>query len=202
MIHMAKATNAKKRDAGKTEARHAAADSKAAAGKPQPKAGRAAGKYVIAIVIVVAIIGAAIFAGSYMTQNGNDFNTFKSNFNSAPRVAIFVTAYNGTVLSSTVGCATAIIEEVASSRTYHRNTSTIDFDILNQTSCIKSSGLSGKPSNYTITTLQNCLNTTKSEPTIYINYSSSNMTIIRPDYLYISGSDMFLRECGIASEIS
>ncbi len=176
---------------------------KPSAGQPVKKSNLA--KYGIAIIIVVAIIGAAIFAGLISGQSGSSFDTFKANFNAAPRVAILVTAYNGTVLSGTVGCATAIILQIASSAQNHRNTSTIDFDIINQSSCIETRGLSGtvpKP-NYTTTSVQNCLNITQKEPTIYINYSANqNSTIIKPRYLYIAGTSTFLRECGVASQIS
>jgi uncharacterized integral membrane protein len=202
-VDMAQAQSKKKPDAKKAEAKQESQAKKAAAGKPTQERHGGPAKYAIAIIIVVVIIGFAIFAGNYAMQNTNSsFNTFKANFDSAPRVAIFVTAYNGTVLSGTVGCATAIIEEIASSKTNHRNTSTIDFNIINQTSCIQSPGLTENNSNYRTTTLQNCLNITKTEPTIYINYSSTNSTVIKPDYLYVSGTGLFLSECGVASEIS
>jgi hypothetical protein len=163
-------------------------------------------KYVVAIILIIVIIGVAIFAGAILNNkqapNGN-FNVFKQNFDSAPRVNIFVAAYNGTVLSSTIGCGTAVIEEIVGSRTEHRNSSTIDLNIVNQTSCIRSKGLGEETTNVTITTsLQNCLNTTNSEPTLYINYSMTNKTIITPDYLYVSGDATFLRECGVAAQIT
>ena len=159
-------------------------------------------KYAAAIIIIIAIIGFAIVAGSFGNNQTTNFNTFRNNFNSAPRVEIFITAYNGTVLSGTAGCATAIIEEIVASKTNHRNSTTIDFNIINQTSCVRESGL-GTRANYTNSTLQDCLNYINNYPTIYINYSSTaNTTIIRPKYLYISGSSLFLRECGVASEIS
>lgn len=163
-------------------------------------------KYIVAIVIIVAIIGAAIFAGLYMNQdNADSFNTFRNNFNAAPRVAITVTAYNGTVLSGTVGCATAIILQLASNQNAHRNTSTIDFSIINQSSCLEAKGIpgNGPNPNYTTTSVQNCINLTMSEPAIYINYSAkTNTTVIKPRLIYISGTSTFLSQCGIASEIS
>ncbi len=172
--------------------------------KREPK-GPGKGKYIAGIVLVVVIIVVAIFASGLLTtmQPDNNFNAFRQNFNSAPRVDIFVAAYNGTVLSGTISCATAVIEQIVASRTNHRNATTIDLNIINQTSCIRSRGLGGNSSNYTTTSLQNCLNSSSTEPTIYINYSTStNTTIIRPEYLYISGTDLFLRECGVASQIS
>jgi len=155
---------------------------------------------------VVVIIGAAIFAGLYASQNQEgSFDAFKANFNSAQRVAIVVTAYNGTVLSGTVGCATAIILQIASNPNAHRNTSTIDFGIINQSSCLEAKGLlgNGPNPNYTTTSVQNCVNLTTSEPAIYINYSATmNNTVIKPRLLYIVGTSTFLRQCGIAAEIS
>lgn len=170
----------------------------------KPKAG--ALKYIAAIIIVIAIIGAAIFAGLSISQSQEgSFSTFKSNFDSAPRVAITVTAYNGTVLSGTVGCATAIILQIASSQNTHRNTSTIDFSIINQSSCLEAKGLlgNGPNPNYTTTSVQNCVNLTMGEPAIYINYSAAgNTTVIKPRLLYIAGTSTFLSQCGVASEIS
>jgi hypothetical protein len=163
-------------------------------------------KYVFAIMLVVIVIGVAIFASSLLMTHGTtntSFDTFKKNYVAAPRVNIFVAAYNGTVLSSTVGCATAIIEQIVASKTNHRNATTIDLNIINETSCIRSNGLGGTgAANYTTTSLQNCLNTSGVEPSIYINFSLTNTTIIRPDYLYVSGNELFLRECGLASELS
>ncbi|MGI0100516.1 MAG: hypothetical protein ACREBH_02245 [Candidatus Micrarchaeaceae archaeon] len=165
--------------------------------------------YAVAIIIVVAVIAIAIFASGILNDIGggqgpsSSFIAFKHNFDTAPRVDIFVAAYNGTVLSSTIGCATAVIEEVVGSKTNHRNASTIDLNIVNQTSCIRTRGLGGNvTANYTVESLQNCLNTSSHEPTLYINYSTKNKTVISPEYMYVSGSVIFLRECGIASQIS
>ncbi len=167
----------------------------------------AAVKYAAAIVIIVVIIAAAIFASPYILngQSGSNasFNSFRNNFNSAPRVNIVVAAYNGTVLSGTISCATAIIENIVGSKSLHRNASTIDLSIINQTGCILSHGIGQlNGSNYTVTSLQDCLNLTGTEPALYINYSTKNTTIIRPDYMYVSGDGVFLRECGVASSLT
>jgi hypothetical protein len=161
-------------------------------------------KYAVAVAIIVVIIGVAIFAGSILSQGqSSSFGVFRSNFNSAPRVAIFVTAYNGTIFTGTLGCATSVIQEIVASRTNHRNSSTIDFNVLNQSTCTRSKGLSTQGTNYTTTSVQNCLNISGTEPTLFINYSTSaNTTIIKPDYLYIAGDAQFLRQCGIADQIS
>ncbi len=155
-----------------------------------------------AALAFIAIVVASYFIVSGLYSNSNptgSFSTFRSNFYYAPRVAIYATAYNGTVMSGTVGCATAIIENIVASTQAHRNSSTIDFFIINQTKCTYVSGL-GK-SNGTETTLAACLNMGGAEPTIYINYSLTNVTTIKPDYLYTSGDRLFLSECGVATEL-
>lgn len=190
---------AKEKNAQKEDVKVAKESKKDTAEKAPGKA-----KYIVAIIFIVIIIGVAIFAGSTLSTQGNNFNAFKQNFDTAPRVDLFVAAYNGTVLSSTIGCATSIIEQIIASKTNHRAPSTIDFNIINKTSCIRSPGLSSNSStsNYITTSLQNCLNTSNTEPSIFINYSSTNVTIIKPRSLYISGTLIFLRECGIASQLS
>lgn len=179
--------------------------------KPKPAPAKKNGKsstmkYLIPIIIIVVIVGIAIFASALLANNhggsNSSFLIFQKNYDSAPRVDIFVTAYNGTILSSTIGCATAVIEQLVANKSEHRNSSTIDLNIINQTSCIRSPGLGKGAPNYTVTSLQNCLNTSSTEPSIYINYSRSNQTIIKPEYLYVSGDAVFLQECGLASEFS
>ena len=164
---------------------------------------KSANTYIIVAAIVFIVVAAAVYelVGIVFKSNtSGSFGTFKSNFNSAQRVAIYATAYNGTVLSSTVGCATMIIENIVGSSQTHRNASTIDLFIINETRCTYTMGL-GLGSNGTETSLSDCLNRGSSEPTIYLNYSLTNTTVIKPNYLYTSGDRLFLNECGIATEI-
>jgi hypothetical protein len=158
--------------------------------------------YLIAAAIAflaIVVISYFVVSGLYNSNPQGSFSVFKSNFYSAPRVAIYATAYNGTVMSGTVGCATAIIENIVASTQSHRNSSTIDFFIINQTKCTYVAGL-GK-SNGTETSLDACFNMSASEPTIYINYSLTNVTTVKPNYLYTSGDKLFLSECGVATEL-
>lgn len=157
---------------------------------------------VAVVIVAIAVAGIALYINNNSGSSGS-FSAFKSSFQAAPRVAIFATAYNGTVLSGTVGCSTAIIESVVGSRTSHRNASTIDFYIINRTSCtFLKYGLGSKSSNYTTTALSNCTGTMAREPTVYINYSTgAPITTIQPKYLYISGNQTFLSECGVASQL-
>ena len=157
---------------------------------------------VAAIVVFIAVVAVSYLLVSKFytgTNPSSSFSAFKSNFDSAPRVAIYATTYNGTVMSGTVGCATAIIENIVASKQAHRNSSTIDFFMVNQTDCTYVSGLG--TGNGTETSISSCLNMSSPEPTIYINYSLVNTTSIKPRYLYTSGDRLFLSECGIATEL-
>ncbi len=178
------------------------ADKKTATKKAAAPSGQSR-KYiaVIGIVVVVVIIAGAVVYGLGSTKP-TGFSTFKSNFNSAPRVAIYTTGYNGTAISSTVGCATAIIESVVGSQTYHRSANTIDLYVINQTECVFENGVGGTVGNYTFNSIGNCINASKTEPSIFINYSSVNSTVIKPKALYMSGDARFLGLCGLASEIT
>ncbi len=156
---------------------------------------------VIGIVVVIVVIAGATVYG-LSSAKATSFGTFKGNFDSAPRVAIYATGYNGTALSATIGCATAVIESVVGSPTSHRNASTIDLFVLNQTSCAYENGIGGTITNYTFNSISNCVRTSSSEPSIFINYSSVNVTIVKPTSLHIYGNSEFLALCGVASEIT
>lgn len=160
--------------------------------------------YIIIAVAIILIASIVIMFKMSPASAASDFATFKGNFLSSSRVAIFATAYNGTVLTSTVGCATKIIESVVGSKTAHRNASTIDFYVVNATSCTYAKNGLGATNgaNYTTSSLSYCLNMSKNEPTIFLNYSSTNVTTIQPKFLYTSGNAMFLSECGVASELT
>ncbi len=170
--------------------------------RTQPNEGGSTSRKAMAvigiIVIVFAIAGFSVY-GLNRQSPGASFSTFKQNFDSAKNVAIVLT-YNTTTFPSTLDCATAVIEGLVG--TAHRNESTIDFMILNGNVCTAQNGLgsgSGQPYN---TTFQNCTRLAGSEPSIFINYSTTNSSIITPTQLHIYGDAKFMAECGVASEIS
>ncbi len=156
---------------------------------------------VIGIVVVFIAVAGGLVYGLGRTQP-TSFSTFKQNFDSAPRVAIYATGYNGTQLGSTIGCATAVIESIVGSSTYHRNSSTIDLYVMNSTACTFENGIGGQISNYSFNSIGNCLSASQHEPSIFINYSETNITRITPTTLHISGNEQFLELCGVASEIT
>lgn len=157
---------------------------------------------VVGIMVIIVIIAGALAYG-LIGYHPTSFSAFLAKFDSAPRVAIYTGGNNGTAISSTVGCASAVIEAAVGSSTHHRDPNTIDFFVINQTACAYENGIGGQVKNYTYNSISNCLNTSKSEPSIFINYSTSgNSTVIGTATLRISGDQRFLSMCGVASEIS
>jgi len=166
----------------------------------QKKSGRSY-RYVFLVLILIVFAAALFYVYRSYRTTPTSFSTFKSNFNSAQRVAIYVNGFNQTALVSTVDCSTTIISTIIASPVSHRNSSTIDYYVLNQTSCLYHRLGSGT-NNYTNLNLSDCLNSANAEPSIFLNYSITNTTIIRPTQLYIAGDQKYLRECGIAPELA
>ncbi len=155
---------------------------------------------ILAIVIVVGIMGTAMLGQPGTNTN---FNVFKGNFDSASNVSIIVGDFNSSAYSQEISCAVNLVEIVVGSQQYHKNASAIGFYVMNQTSCTyEKNGIGGLIGNYTNTTASDCLNRATRYPTVYINYSATNITRISPNFLYLSGNQNFLTQCGITSEIS
>ncbi|MGC8648586.1 MAG: hypothetical protein ACP5SJ_03820 [Candidatus Micrarchaeia archaeon] len=157
------------------------------------------------ITIIAAIIALSVVVYLKISSSGTaHLNSFRSSFDSAPRVNIYVDAQNGTALASTVDCATALIEKIIETPQTHRSPSTIGYYVMNSTSCVYSSnGLGVTIKNYTYTTAQNCLNFSKGVPSIFLNYSAAeNSTYISGDNLYVVGDAQFMQECGIAYSLT
>jgi hypothetical protein len=170
------------------------------AGKAQHASGKRSipSMWICAIILVALAIAAAMVAVMYVSRPPS-FSAFKSSFGSASQIAIF-SMYNGTELgiggSSAASCATAVIERL------RRAPSTINFFEANQTNCTFASSGLGNTNAITTAGLGRCLNMTKGMPTLYIGYSTLNETVVGTGTLRVSGNLLFLRECGIAEELT
>ncbi len=180
------------------------ATAKTGALKPAATGSRSVAWVVVAAVIIIAIVATGLFVltnpgtGSQTTP----FATFESNFAAANSVAIYVDSSNVSAYPSAIACATAMIVNIESNVATHKNASNIGFYVMNQTNCTyKEGGLGGVITNYTNSTPAACLALSTGMPRIFINYSSTNSTVIKPMSLYVSGTPSFLDECGVASEI-
>ncbi len=159
---------------------------------------------LIAVVIfaILAIVFTSLFFG--LSRYGStDFASFQSNFNSAKSVAIYINDTNSSIFPVQVSCATALIEELSGPTLAHRNASTINLFVLYNDSCVyKAGGLGTVITNYTYVSKQECLNYSKSMPSIFIGYSDVNNTAVMPSKLYFTGDSAFMRQCGIAYQIT
>ncbi len=153
--------------------------------------------YLIAAVAIVIITAAAIFFAYSGAQSNVPFSTFKSNLQDAKSVNLYVTYTNDTQYSSEGTCFPLIIEQLA----HTRKASTINFFLINQTSCTYPKGGLGSPNvSLENTSVQNCLNESSSGPSVFLNYSSSNSTRITAEKMYIYGNAGYMSECPIASD--
>lgn len=156
---------------------------------------------VIGIIVIVAAIGSALFYG-LKPSAPSGFSAFQHSFLSSKNVGIYVYDLNSTGYVGAVGCATALIETIVSSPQYHRDPSTINFFVVNQSACTYSPGLGSATSSTSVINLTQCMGYVSREPSIFINYSATNSTVVRGGELYVTGNLKFLSECGISSEIT
>ena len=149
--------------------------------------------FVLLVILAIIIIAYLAFSNFLLTP----FSTFASNFHAAPRVALVVFFSNESEYISEYPCFTKMIESIA----YTRNATTIDFFIINGTTCTYPSTGLGKPIQIATTNASKCLSVAKAEPSIFMNYSNVNRTIITPYHLYIYGNNAYMNACPIASEL-
>lgn len=182
---------------------HAAKARKSSAGReasPAKKSYASSIPYIIVAVVAVVVLYLIYFmATNYLSTS---FPTFKSNYLSAPRVAVMVNYANATQLSYETPCYEGIIQTLSHARAAAKgwNTSTMDFFILNGTACSYQLGL-GYPIDIRNATAAACLAAVKPEPTIFLNYGSSNSTIITPYKLYVYGNAAYMRSCSIMADL-
>lgn len=154
--------------------------------------------YAAAVVVMIVIAAIAYFAfTNYVTV---PFPTFKSAFLSAPRVSITATFANNTQFNIMNPCITSIIQFVA----HTRNASTIDFFLVNSanaTCTYSPSGLGHAISNITTQSAIKCIAVARSEPSLFLNFSSYNSTTITPIHMYAGGNAGYMSACPIASDL-
>lgn len=182
-----------KKEAPKAEAKRSGRQQ---AAKPKGKAPSQA----MAIVLAVAAIAVVLAAFYYLVLPSSSvpFTTFKSNFDAGKRVAFFVTYGNQSQFAAESTCYTEIIHDVALSR----NATTIDFFILNSTTCTFSTTGLGKAVNISTASPAQCIARVASEPSIFLNYSATNRTVVKAYDLYQYGNAAYMSSCPIAVDIS
>jgi len=148
------------------------------------------------IVVLVIVIAATLVV--LLSRPGVPFSTFKSNFYSASNVAIVATYANESQYIAESACFPTLREIVSE----HRNASTVLFFLINasNSTCTFSPTISPisietKPASY-------CLSIANSEPSIFLNYSSTNSSIITAYRLKVFGNAQYMQQCPIAIDMS
>ena len=168
-------------------------------GKPDARASEAKGSQWLLLAfaaVVIAVIAALAFLFVIPAVTGVPFQSFKSEFQSAPRVALAVTYVNQSQLSSEVPCYTTLLEVIGTTR----NASTMDFLLINQTKCEYSPTGLGSSASFRVVNASACDEIANNEPSIFMSYGNYNSTRITSDHLYIAADSAYLQKCQIAGE--
>ncbi len=160
------------------------------------KSGNKTVYFSIAIIIIIILALALIIMYLIPQYFGTSFNTFKANFNSAQRIAVVSQYTNASQYVILSQCSTDIIS--AETASDHRNASTIDFYVINSTTCTYAPNGLGHVLNPVTTNASSCEKQIQSEPSISLNYSNSNYTSITPYHMTIFGNDAYFLECPVA----
>ncbi|MCL5238920.1 MAG: hypothetical protein M1286_00385 [Candidatus Marsarchaeota archaeon] len=150
---------------------------------------------MIGVPLLVVFV---IFFAVVLPMLSVPFSTFKSNFLSSTRIAVVAQYSNNSYSGAVLQCATQVVQVAAHSR----NASSIDFFVLNGTTCTYPVGGLGHTVNLATNTIQNCINMTMSEPSVVLNYSSTNQTRITTSRLYVNGDSPYMSQCPIAVDLS
>ncbi len=192
---MAEKKENNKQGAKKAKEQQPKAKEKKEAEKKESKKSKRLSYLIVAMIIVIIAVGVYYVLTNYVST---PFSTFKSNFIAAPRVALVVSYKTINEYSNESVCFPQILQYVA----HTRNASTIDFFIVNQSNatCIYQVGGLGHI-NIATKSASACLSVARSEPSIFLNYSSGNYTVINLFHLYVSGDSHYMTSCPIAAEL-
>lgn len=155
---------------------------------------------IIAVIIIGIAIVAALLLVVPFSFSGVSFASFKSTFDAAARVSVVATYYNGTQSSLMGACYTSIVQVIAHSR----KADTIDFYLINaenHTCTYSKTGLGGSVVPIT-TNASSCLTTAYSEPALFLNFSSSNATVIKPNQMFAYGNGAYMSACPLAVNLA
>ena len=178
-------------------------DSASAAGKaPEKEAvkrkGMGSWPWIIPIAIIVIAVVLLLYYPGLIGISGVPFSTFKSNLNAAQKISLIITYGNNSQYSSEAACFPQILEILGRSR----SPSTIGLYILNKTTCTYSkTGLGGSVQPVTANSSY-CIGAAKGTPTIYLNYSNTNYTLIMPYGMYIYGNSGYMSKCPVAADFA
>lgn len=157
----------------------------------------------LGVLIVVILFGAIFYNVPYINNGNQSFNIFKSNFNSAKNVSIYINDNNSVAYPYMISCEASLIEELTGPTGAHRPANSINLYVLHNNSCVYNpGGLGSLIKNYTYTSSSACLSYGNATPSISVGYGSMNATKITDNKLTFVGDSAFLQQCGISYQIT
>jgi hypothetical protein len=170
-----------------------AVEKKAVEKKEEKPKGKNQGYLVVGIILILALFIIYLVFFAFPSATGASFPAFKSNLNAAPRIAVTV-VFNS---SAQFACAAHVVGILASTR----YANTIDFSIINGTTCTYSASGLGHAGSVTTTNASSCLSKADGEPGIFLNYTGgANSTVITPYRMYVYGNASYYQTCSIVTE--
>ncbi|MGC8547704.1 MAG: hypothetical protein ACP5MC_01705 [Candidatus Micrarchaeia archaeon] len=156
-------------------------------------------KNVAALAAILVVPSLIVFLVLFLLlrQPGVPFSTFKSNFLSASNVSIVATFSNESEFAAEATCFTYLREVL-----HFKNMSAVHVFLIdsNNSTCLFSPTISpvrieSKPASY-------CLGIANSEPSIFLNYSAINASIVTAYKLTIFGNEEYMQRCPVAVDMS
>ncbi len=172
------------------------AGSSSASKQPDKKSNKTT--YAVIIIAILAVAAIIIYSVSFQSNASVPFSTFKQNFNNAQRVSITSTYNTEGQFINESQCFSSIIQIVS----HTRLPSTIDFYLINQTSCTYSKTGLGNQVNPITTNASYCRGKAFNETGVFLNYSLGNYTYIEPQHMYIYGDSPYMKACPIAADFA
>ena len=193
------ATKKERKDDTKKEGRNMKKASGSSASKQPSDKKSSRAPYAAAIIGILIIAAIIIYSVSLQSNASVPFANFKQNFNNAQRVSVASTYNTEGQFINESQCFSSIIQIVS----HTRLPSTIDFYLINQTSCTYSkTGLGGQINPIT-TNASYCRGRALNETSIFLNYTSTgNYTDIGPQHMYIYGNSSYMKACPIAADFA
>jgi hypothetical protein len=152
----------------------------------------------IAFIIIVLLLTYLYFS-SAQSSITVPFSVFESNLNSAQKLFITVTFHNASQYTDLSICSTSITQVLAQKR--KSSTIGVFFINLGNSTCQYDNSL-GYPITLNTSNSTYCQSLAKTEPGIFLNYSSQNSTIITSKHIYIYGNASYMHTCAIAADFS
>jgi hypothetical protein len=168
--------------------------------KEEPKQEKKGGFNYMNLLLVVLAVAIIALAYVWASSSQPTFQNFRSAFDSARNISIYVQYTNSSFFVSANGCASSLIEKLTSNQTYHKAPGAISFFVINETSCTYLAGLGTAAGNYSTATPQQCINMAEGKPSIFLQ-PGQNGTQVTRESLTVTGTYSYVMECGIASEL-